>query len=81
MSRGVGADLVIRHFPLTGKIATGILIFQSGFNTRVPLHAEDMVWGTLAEKVLSFVALACRDSTLNCLSFGGGEGRCQHRPH
>ncbi|CAE7363532.1 unnamed protein product [Symbiodinium microadriaticum] len=29
----------------------GILIFQSGFNTRVPLHAEDMVWGTLAEKV------------------------------
>jgi len=29
----------------------GILIFQSGFNTRVPLHAEDVVWGTLSEKV------------------------------
>ncbi|CAE7544482.1 unnamed protein product, partial [Symbiodinium pilosum] len=29
----------------------GILVFQSGFNTRVPAHAEDLVWGTLIDKV------------------------------
>ncbi|CAE7456930.1 unnamed protein product [Symbiodinium natans] len=29
----------------------GILIFQSGFNTRIPLHAEELVWDALWDKV------------------------------